>query len=173
MHIMLDLETMGVNADALITTISAVGFDLWTGQCFEEFEIALNWEEQIAKNAKMDASTVQWWLKQSKEAQEMMMLLPTQPVCTALTSFNAWIERICPNVKEVKLWGNGVTFDNAILRNLYKRHNLDFVLPYYCDNDVRTLVTLKGINPKDYEFKGIKHRGIDDCKHQIFYCCEG
>lgn len=171
MHIMLDLETMGVNTDALITTISAVRFDMDTGECFEEFEIALNWEEQIAKNAKMDASTVQWWLTQSKLAQETMLRLPQQSVCEALLSFNRWIENICLDVKKTKLWGNGINFDNALLRNLYKRHDISFILPYYCDNDVRTLVTLKGINPKDYEFKGIKHRGIDDCKHQIFYCC--
>jgi exodeoxyribonuclease VIII len=170
---MLDLETMGVNADALITTISAVRFDLKSGQCFEEFETGLNWEEQIEHGAIIDSSTVQWWLKQSKEAQETMMRLPQNRIIDVLQEFNGWITKYIPNIKNAKLWGNGVTFDNTLLRNLYKRHGVDFVLPYYCDNDVRTLVTLKGINPRDYEFKGIKHRGIDDCKHQIFYCCEG
>jgi hypothetical protein len=56
------------------------------------------------------------------------------------------------------------TFDNVMVRNLYKRHNVDFILPYWCDTDVRTLVTLANIDTRDFPFKGIKHYGIDDCK---------
>tara|TARA_R110000851_G_scaffold45642_6_gene111582 strand:- start:33 stop:362 length:330 start_codon:yes stop_codon:yes gene_type:complete len=31
---------------------------------------------------------------------------------------------------------------------------------------------LTQIQTKDYKFDGIKHNGIDDCKHQIKYCSD-
>jgi len=170
-NIMLDLETMGTNNDALVTTINAVQFDLETGETFKEFEIGIEWEEQIRHGAKIDALTVQWWLSQSKEAQNTMMRLDKVSVVTALIAFNNWIDDNFSNKNNTALWGNGASFDNVILRNLYIRHNIEFVLPYWCDMDVRTLVKLKKINTRDFKFQGIKHRGIDDCKHQINYCC--
>lgn len=171
-NIMLDLETMGTSNDALITTINAVQFDLETGETFKEFEIGIDWEEQIRQGAKIDASTVKWWLSQSKEAQNTMMRLDQVSVVNALIAFNNWIDDNFPNNgKKITLWGNGSSFDNVILRNLYARHNIEFVLPYWCDADVRTLVELKQIDTRNFKFQGIKHRGIDDCKHQIKYCC--
>lgn len=172
LDLMLDLETLSTDSNALVTTISAVQFDKKTGEIGKEFEIGLRWDEQQSKGASLDVKTIEWWLTQSKDAQKTMMRKRQVNVNEALQSFNSWIgESFSNEFNAVKLWGNGVGFDNTILRSLYKRHDVEFVLPYWCDNDVRTWVSIKGINPREFEFEGVKHRGIDDCKHQIKYCC--
>jgi exodeoxyribonuclease VIII len=60
----------------------------------------------------------------------------------------------------------------VILRNLYKRCGFEFPTPFWSDRDVRTLVDIGDVDTSQYKFEGVKHRGIDDCKHQIKYCID-
>ena len=90
-----------------------------------------------------------------------------------LNKLNIFISAIDCKPNDMRLWGNGCTADNVWLRNLYKRHDVEFILPYWCDRDVRTLVDLAGIDPRNYKFEGIKHSAKADCLHQIRYCTEG
>lgn len=167
---MMDIETLSTDSNGVITTISAVQFDLETGSIGKEFEIALNIKQQVDTNGIIDISTVVWWFSQDIKAITAMLRLDKQDVGFALLAFNNWLKSLEQPVKDMKLWGNGVSFDNVMIRNLYKRYEVEFVLPYWCDNDVRTLVTLGNIDTRDFKFEGIKHCGIDDCKHQIKYC---
>jgi len=170
-HIMVDIETLGTNSNSAVVSISAVAFDLESGKLGKQFEVGINILEQILYGGIIDNDTVQWWSTQSEEAKGSLVNLDTVSVKGALDAFNRWIaDTISVDFKDAKLWGNGVGFDNVIIRNLYSRHDKHFVLPYWCDNDVRTLVTLGNINTRDFKFSGTKHNGIDDCKHQINYC---
>ncbi len=169
-QLMLDIETMGTDNNAMIVSISAVQFNIETGNTAAEFEVGIDWKEQIDNGAKVDVETFKWWLKQEKDAQNSLFDIFQQSVHDALYLFNKWILDNFKDVKKVDLYGNGSTFDNVIVRNLYKRHNIEFVLPYWCDKDVRTLMAITNTNAKDFEFKGIKHNGLHDCRHQINYC---
>lgn len=170
---MIDIETLSTNSNGLVISISAIEFDLMTGNIGREFETGLKLKDQIAKGAVIDIDTVMWWLDQSKEAQKSLLSLVDEfHVEIALDNFNIWLDELeCKN-KNIRLWGNGATFDNVIVRNLYERHGITFNLPFWCDRDVRTLVDLADIQTKDYKFDGIKHNGIDDCLHQIKYCVD-
>ena len=174
--IMVDIETLATDSNGVIVSISAVQFDLDTGDTEEEFEVGLSINPQIANGAVIDGDTVMWWLSQTKEAQTRLTDLKATPTDEALIVFNDWLLVMYPtwdDRRNVRLWGNGATFDNVMIRNLYKRQGIEFVLPYWADNDVRTAVTLKGIDTRDYTFMGVKHYGIDDCKHQINYITGG
>lgn len=170
--LMLDLETLGTSDNALITTVSAVQFDLESGLVGKQFEMAINWEEQEENGAIIDVGTVNWWLKQDQEALSAMMRLEQQSLEYFFSKFSEFLnETFGDKLNDVQLWGNGVTFDNVLIRNLYKRHNEKFPLPYWCDTDVRTLLAICDTNvKKKVEFVGTKHKGIDDCLHQIKYC---
>jgi len=168
--IMLDIETLSTDSYGVVTSISAVQFDLETGEFGEEFEIALSLTEQLANGFKIDSPTVAWWFSQDSEAIKATFRLPRSDVKFALLAFNNWINSLGLKNNDIKLWGNGCTFDNVMVRNLYKSFNIDFAIPFWADTDVRTLVYLAKINPKDFKFEGITHYGIDDCKHQIKYC---
>ncbi len=171
-HIMIDIETKATDSNALIVSISAVVFDMATGELGGEFEIGLNEDQQMAKGAIINPETVKWWSEQSEEAQEALKRLTPVDIDEALHRFNSWIMDNFSAPSKIKLWGNGATFDNVIVRNLYERHGTKFVIPYYADKDVRTLAYIGKINPFSYKFEGIKHNGIDDCKHQIKYCTD-
>ena len=172
-NFMLDLETLGLKSDSVILTIGIVQFDLKTGKTGAEVEIALDWQDQVNNRAKIDANTVKWWMEQEDAAIKTLVKKHMVTVKRSAEIIKEFFDKNCKDLRETKLWGNGVSFDNVMLRNLYARHDCNFPLPYWCDNDVRTLVTLCDINPSDYPFTGIKHNAIDDCKHQIKYCCDG
>ena len=175
-NIMMDIETLSTDSNGVIVSISAVQFSMADGELGAEFETGLKLNQQIDKGAIMDPDTVVWWLGQPKEAQTMLLGLDARDVSVALEDFNRWLTILYPTwaeQKDVKLWGNGSNFDNVLVRNLYKRHGVKFILPYWCDNDVRTLVSYLNIDTRDYTFVGTKHYGIDDCKHQINYCTGG
>ena len=169
--IMLDLETLGVDSHSVITTISAVQFDLVTGEIGSQFECSVDWQEQVDSGAIVNMETIRWWLLQSKEAISTMLKNSPVGAVEACILFNKWLNSLgLENIKDVSIWGNGATFDNVILRNMYHRHKMVFLVPFWGDQDVRTLVKLSGVNIKEINFDGIKHYGIDDCKHQIKYC---
>lgn len=170
--IMVDIETLGTDSNSVVVSISALVFNLATGELGKEFEIGIDMLEQALHGGIIDNNTVQWWSNQSNKAKEQLVRLDRVSVSEALELFNMWIEDNIATLKDAKLWGNGSGFDNVLIRNLYRRHNVDFVLPYWCDNDVRTLVTLSNIDTRVYKFEGTKHNGIDDCKHQIKYCAD-
>ena len=65
------------------------------------------------------------------------------------------------------LWGNGATFDNVILRNLYARHLKAFPLGFWTDRDLRTAVDIYNIDTRTVPFEGIKHYCLDDARHQV------
>jgi hypothetical protein len=170
-HIMMDIETFGTDSNSVILSISAVEFDLVTGEVGKTFEVAMDVQEQLRYGRIIEPDTVAWWMGQSKEAINATFRLNRISVVKALNDFNQWIKDLGVPAKDIKLWGNGVGFDCILTRNLYKAAGVEFILPYWCDNDVRTLVTLGGIDTRNFEFVGTKHYGIDDCKHQIKYCC--
>lgn len=165
---MLDIETLGTDSNAVVVSISAVQFDLRTGEIGDSYEQAIDLKAQVENGGVLEPDTIEWWMSQSKDAQDELSRLKKNPLYMVLYSFNEFcISRECN-----ALWGNGATFDNVIVRNLYRRSGAAFDLPFYADRDVRTLVDLAGVNHREYEFHGIKHRGIDDCMHQIKYCID-
>lgn len=171
--VMIDIETLSTNSNGVIVSISAVQFDLDNGVSIDSFELGLDIQQQMDKGAVIDGDTVMWWMGQSDEAQKQLLRLKRGDVSVVLVEFNKWLCKLGVEPKNIRLWGNGSVFDNVMVRNLYKRHGVRFALPYWCDHDVRTLVSLKGIIVSDFKFTGIKHHGIDDCLHQIKYCCSG
>lgn len=172
-HVMIDLETLDTGSNSVILTISAVQFDLNTGKLGKEFEIGVYIDQQKDNGGTISENTQKWWdLPDQAEARKVLASIMTHPVDTVLKEFNIWLVGLNQSLNDIKLWGNGATFDNVILRNLYFREKVPFILPFWCDNDVRTLVTLANGDTREYKFTGTKHKGIDDCKHQINYCVD-
>ncbi len=73
----------------------------------------------------------------------------------------------------MKVWGNGATFDNVILRGAYERAGRICPWEFWNDHDVRTIVTLGssvGFDPKrDMPFIGDVHNALADARHQAKY----
>lgn len=173
--IMLDLETLSLDSNAVIVSIGAVAFDLHTGETGNQFHFSVDILEQMLNKGHVSEDTLSWWSTQDTVAKSELVSKGTDAVSVqdAISSFNAWVTLNTADLKNTRLWGNGITADNTWIRNLYTRHGEKFILPYWCDNDVRTLVQLENydkVMELTGKFEGVKHDAVADCIHQIKMC---
>ncbi|HED2371668.1 TPA: 3'-5' exoribonuclease [Citrobacter freundii] len=173
-HLMVDMETMGNSPDAPIVSIGAVFFDPSTGNTGAEFYQVVSLESSMSFGMKPDASTIQWWLKQSSEARSAILVDEAMGLRESLELLADFIAENAANGSHtVQLWGNGCSFDNVILRRAYALTDTPFAVPFWNDRDVRTMVELGksvGINPRfDIPFEGEMHNALSDARHQVKY----
>jgi exodeoxyribonuclease VIII len=161
--IMLDLETMGAGPHAAIIAIGAVEFDL--NRVGERFYETVDLESSVNCGGVIDASTVMWWMKQSQEARAAFAG-KNIPLPDALIRFASWLENRAPK-KDLKIWGNGASFDNVILSSAYSKVGIDQPWVYYGDRCYRTM---KGLHP---EIKlnriGTYHNAVNDAESQALH----
>lgn len=168
-HLMVDIETLGVQPNTAIFSIGAVVFDINTGEIFEEFYQLIN--PSYADNNPAfnhSASTIGWWCAQSAEA--------TAELAKAIEEGNDWqfalldFERFVSTSHSVSYWAQG-QFDLPILS--YHLANISFgyegtkPLDFRKFRDMRTTLAEADINPKDYADVGVRHNALDDCKFQV------
>ena len=165
-HIMLDLETMGHGAGAAIVQIGAVEFNVKDGPG-ERFTVNVDLASCMAAGLHCDGDTIMWWMRQSGEARKSICLPEGVPLTKALQGFANFVNRC----KAQYVWGNGSTFDNAILRAAYDA--IDLACPWHFrgDRDMRTVVDIaKGLGLRDKlvepERIGPKHDGLADAHYQ-------
>ncbi|EPC2362624.1 3'-5' exoribonuclease [Citrobacter freundii] len=173
-HLMVDMETMGNGPDAPIVSIGAVFFDPSTGNTGAEFYQVVSLESSMSFGMKPDASTIQWWLKQSSEARSAILVDEAMGLRETLELLADFIAENAANGSHtVQMWGNGCSFDNVILRRAYALTDTPFAVPFWNDRDVRTIVELGksvGINPRhDIPFEGDLHNALSDARHQVKY----
>ena len=172
-HLMIDLETMGNKPTAPIVSIGAVFFDPQSGKIGEEFYTAVQLESAMAQGAQADGDTIIWWMKQSTEARAAICADDAMSISAALSELSHFINRHADNPKYLKVWGNGASFDNVILRGAYERAGHVTPWKFWNDQDVRTIVDLGravGFDPKrDMPFEGEMHNALADAKHQATY----
>lgn len=167
-HLSVDLETMGTNPDAPINSIGGKFFDPETGEMGPEFSKTI---DAKTGGGTVDISTIEWWLVQSSEARSAI-LVNQIPLDDALLQFREFISEHSDE-KFVQVWGNGATFDNAILRRSYERQGIPCPWRYCNGRDVRTIVELGktiGFDARTaIPFEGVPHNALDDARHQAKY----
>ncbi|HCO7635637.1 TPA: 3'-5' exoribonuclease [Escherichia coli] len=170
-HLMIDIETMGTNTNAPIVVIGAVFFAPQTGEIGPVFYIVISLTDAMNTGAVPDGGTIEWWLKQSSEARAAI-LTDQVKLKDALSQFREFINEYSDE-KFVQVWGNGATFDNAILRISYERLDIPCPWRYHNDRDVRTIVELGKTIDFDARtvipFEGVRHNALDDARHQAKY----
>lgn len=155
-QVMLDLETFGNGSNAMIVAIGACDFEL-----NHKFYTVI---DPTKSTGDIDASTVVWWLSQN-EAARSALTVAREALHPALAKLAAWLQN---RGRDVCVWGNGATFDNVILANAYKRH--DMPVPWKFWND-RCFRTLKAMHPQVQPpvREGTHHNALDDAVFQVQY----
>ena len=120
-HIMIDLETLGVEQDAAIIAIGACFFDPFSGKIGDEFTVKIEWESAM-EGRSISASTVKWWSQQSVEAQKGVTD-GKHSMEQALRDFKYWAQIRASST--IRVWGNGATFDITLLENAFKQYKID------------------------------------------------
>ncbi|WAR44204.1 3'-5' exonuclease [Methylomonas rapida] len=165
--IMIDLETLSTRHDAAILSIGLCLFDITTGKIGQSYQTKINMED-VTWFGHISADTVEWWLKQPKEAQARLLDGEKIYLAEALNRLSAW-SRMAHNI-----WSNGASFDLVILRSAYERHGLTTPWHYWQERDTRTLVDIAkritGIDAKkETPFDGTQHDALSDAIHQAKY----
>lgn len=164
-NIMLDIETLSTDFDALIISIGAVRFDLSTGIKGDTFYRKIDKQSCVDVGLKINPETVDWWMNQEEKArQEFLSKSDRISISDALIELSEFI------LKEDFVWSNGATFDLVILRSAYKACQIDLPWEFYNEKDVRTLAGLVPEVKENEPFVGVKHHPVSDCIHQIKYC---
>ena len=167
-HIMIDIETMGTSADAVILSVSACYFEPSTGAIGDTFDKQINLKASLSAGRVIDASTLLWWMDQDDNARKQFSKnLKAGKMSDVLKEFSGFIKRGC------KVWGNGASFDLTILSTAFARCKIKTPWDFWNERDVRTLVHLGqelGFDPKrDMPFTGVRHNALDDSIHQSKY----
>ena len=171
MDLMLDLETLGTNPDCPVISIGAVLFEPETGKIRDTFYIVLDINEQIERGRKVTGDTLKWWMEQSEAAQKVFKD-EAKPVDVALAAFLPWIRNAGgTDVSNLKVWGNGATFDVAIMENLLQQYKTPIHWKFWNIMDLRTF---KRFNSKgrSVEKTGVNHNALDDAIAQANFVIE-
>ena len=174
---MVDLETMDNVPTASIVAIGAVQCDLTTGELGSEYYRVIDLEGQQEKGLTINASTLYWWLGQSEGAREALLISGKISLNAMCDSFNKWLGSLGQSTEHLRLWGNGASFDNAILAQAYRFCGKELDIKFWNNRDMRTLV---GFYPKSMQAewrkthyrKGTHHNALYDAMHQVEYCSD-
>jgi hypothetical protein len=167
---MVDLETMGTSYDAPIISIGAVLFDIETGNQYDEFYETVDIESSF-KYGTPSASTVKWWIEQSSDAKKSTFG-GNSSLPFVLNKFNFFLQKDF-NPSNIKMWGNGPTFDISILEYAFKQCDIDILWKFWNIRDCRTVKDIgEAIGYKMPDFKGTAHNALDDAKNQAKWVSE-
>lgn len=159
-HVVLDLETTGTEAGCGILTIGAVTLD-YQHQFYARVKRSCNGQDGLVDSE----ATMLWWAKQSTvpyyEAFNSSYLRLN--LLDALTGFASFLEECGATA----LVGNGVSFDNVIIRHAIDRLGVAMPAGFdtrkdFCYRTAKKM--LPWIEPP--EFIGIPHHALYDALHE-------
>lgn len=161
---MLDLETLGTRPGCAILSIGAVAFDRHAGRLGDEFYMVVNRKSCTSKGLVEDASTLEWWSRQSEEARKVLAEAETAAngLGGALVQFTAFLQKF--GKRDLYIWGNGSDFDQPILTACYAVTGYPLPWLFYNNRCYRTLRALGNIKAEHRH--GVAHNALDDAKTQ-------
>ena len=161
-HLMLDFETLGSSHDAAVVSLGAVLFD--RSGIKEERLWLFNLKGQLDSRRRVaSGDTIAWWMKQEKAAREVFEQAQTQGIY--LQAFSHEFLAFCPQTLDVRVWGNGATFDIPIIESILNQCGAPIPWKFWNHRCYRTLKSCYGIE-RGAKFEGTKHSALDDAKHQ-------
>lgn len=176
-QIMVDLETLGLNRDAMVVSIGAVRFSLddhpqgplggflpYTGGIFyERFE--------LSGYGHIDPKTLTWWMQQPEaarlaafgEGSDKSPVPPRRPATQIWKDFDEFLRK----QPVTGFWSNGPLFDEDIIRHNFLCEGIEWPISFRATRDYRTIRDLgKAVGIEPIEPHGTKHHALDDACNQ-------
>lgn len=136
-HVMLDLETLGTTADAVILSIGAVKFNLESNAISEDgFYASVSIDSNLMAGRIVSEDTLLWWMEQSREAREVFYEAKGS-LDRALENLSDWF-----GDDDYCVWSNGADFDIPILAHAYAQLKMELPWRFYNTRCVRTYKSL-------------------------------
>ena len=180
--VMLDIETFGTGNNAAIASIGACFFDADAeamtedafGGTFHEFVNMGQTSPEMLGD--LHIGTVMWWMSQSDEARTRLlhgMGESDKTLGAVLNSFAIWLaaEATAQGVEthRLRLWSNGPTFDETIVRAAFDRYEMKLPLSFRGSRCCRTMRDLANDFGWDWREQGknnASHDALADALYQ-------
>lgn len=162
--VMVDIETLGLNAGSIVLSIGAVQFGRYSGQLGDSFSAVIDPVDCEKYGLTADAGTVMWWLSQPREASDAVHTgSGLKSACARLKTW--WLGRALRSPEPLRFWSHG-SMDHVVLGAAFEAVNILVPWGYRDIRDTRTLYELADFDPNDVEFTGTPHVAIDDAFYQ-------
>ena len=135
-HVSLDIETLSINKNAVVTSIGAVEF-FRNGDLGESFHEALHAQAQIDEGRHVSVNTLKFWSEQSQDIYRETLRGTAHPI-TVIEQFRIYLDNIAPD-NDLLVWVKGPHFDGAIIESLCEDLDIACPVSYRQWQDVRTL----------------------------------
>jgi DNA polymerase III epsilon subunit-like protein len=164
-NLMIDLETLAQRPDAAIMSIGVVHFKFNNGGLIlNSFYTNVDARDCKKHGMRIEASTVSWWEKQSKDVIKALQDPKPIDLKSALTELSKWVGS---TTKSPYVWSNGAAYDIPIMEIAYK--NLDMESPWSYRNVMcyRTACNIAGISKSERDKNNeALHNALSDAKSQ-------
>jgi len=135
-RVMLDLETLGANPNALIATVGACA--IVDGK-LRTFYNLVNMQSAQTEGFQMDVSTVLWWISQDAAAKSDITRTEYRDLLIdVLCNFNDFISSLGEDLN-LEIWSCGSDFDTVILANAYRKICVQQPWKFYQTRCYRTM----------------------------------
>lgn len=169
-NIMMDIETTGVRPGCRVLSIGLVAFDeKGTGASMLAFP---KLSDQVGVD---DGNTMGWWDTQSAEAKSVFadnhilgesventykrIKTFIDDLVDARKSLSQGLEKV-----DVRIWGNGATFDNSIVQHMFYTKGLPIPWNTFGDRCYRTAINMLG--RPNIQRQGTHHDALHDAVYQ-------
>lgn len=163
MDAMLDLETWGVRPGASLRSVGLVTFVLGRpAEGGERFYSNICRESCKQRGLREEQGTVDWWARQSRQAQDALEVNPRSLVDVVIM-VEQWLY-----ARQVRyVWCQGANFDAVLWEAACRAVGRDPPWRFYNVRDTRTLYDAGGLDPRSIARDGTYHNAVDDAAHQV------
>lgn len=160
-HVMVDAETLGTAADAVILSLGAVKFDLETGEIDDEgFYASISVESNLDYKRRIQEDTLIWWMKQSAAAQNVFHE-DKVPLPDALCDFSDWL-----GTPDHFMWSMGADFDLPMIAHAFRSCTIEIPWAFWNSRCARTYKNLPGAKNISVPRTGTHHNALQDAVYQ-------
>ncbi len=160
-HVMVDVETLGLQQNAIVLSVGAVVFDPTPRDrgLGDEFYIEIDPEKY---HGSIDISTVKFWIEQGgcplagkREGRHVGELL------------TEYLDKVCVgDRKKLVIWANGTDFDIPKLQYAYRLGKRQVPWGYSAVRDARTIYKLFDPDKLHAPVATPAHNALDDARNQ-------
>lgn len=160
-NFMVDIETLGIRPNSIITDIAVVLFDQIGAVALAEYHIS----ENTQQDRLIDQGTLDWRLAQGWKRHDELRYEIT--LTQALLKLNAFVESLSICGTPI-MWAKGTDFDFAFLYHAMRSRE---IVPFWKYNNVQDYRTLARRFPEVPEPVNMnKHNALSDAVCQATHC---
>jgi len=192
LDLVLDFETLGTNFNAPIFQVGAVVFDITCGQINGTFNAILYPDVNDYLFKEVSADTLKWWLRTNPDYLysalngEVAGAILCRTEEELINAFITYLNRVKREEgvydTETYLWGNGIMFDNALLKQKCVDYRIPYPINYHNDRDIRTILELAAnklnVSVADFRKKcgtipdSVQHNAVHDAEQEAVWVAE-